>query len=278
MTVKIYNEIINLGCDDWNSAYAPLTEIYQYYAIAYEQMGKFDSAAYVLLDGLDKSPNNDVLIKRLEYSRRHMNQLKKVKTKIKNTIHDIDYCITMSNEHLENANFKEALGWADKAIALDYNRGDGYAQKGKVYFTGWDNYRKNPFTIDDRIVALISYLYSIEGEKRGHKGISRKDWLEENKKDIMYGKAQWFMATDRIKRANVIKTTRSEYDWVSDHISFTGGKFKLKEDQNREQKYVRSNSNVKKYPKPKYPADLALKINFIEPSGNLPSSPFSYPM
>ena len=114
MTVKIYNEIITLGCNDWNSVYAPLTEIYQFYAIAYEQMGKFDSAAYVLLDGLDKSPNDDVLIKRLEYSRRSMNQLK----------------------------------------------------------------------------------------------------------------------------------------------------------QNREQEYVRSNSNVKKYPKPKYPADLALKINFIEPSGN----------
>ena len=43
-TVKIYKEITTLDCDEWNPVYAPPQEIYQYYAIAYEQMGKFDSA------------------------------------------------------------------------------------------------------------------------------------------------------------------------------------------------------------------------------------------
>ena len=47
-----------MDCDEWNPVYAPPQEIYQYYAIAYEQMGRFDSAEYVLLDGLQKLPNN----------------------------------------------------------------------------------------------------------------------------------------------------------------------------------------------------------------------------
>ena len=55
-TVKIYGEITTLDCDEWNPVYAPPQEIYQYYAIAYEQMGRFDSAEYVLLDGLQKLP------------------------------------------------------------------------------------------------------------------------------------------------------------------------------------------------------------------------------
>ena len=67
-TVKIYDEITTLDCDEWNPVYAPPQEIYQYYAIAYEQMGKFDSAEYVLLDGLQKLSDNVDLRKRLAYS------------------------------------------------------------------------------------------------------------------------------------------------------------------------------------------------------------------
>ena len=64
-TVKIYEEITTLDCDEWNPNFAPPQEIYQYYAIAYEQMGKFDSSEFVLLDGLQKLPNNVELRKRL---------------------------------------------------------------------------------------------------------------------------------------------------------------------------------------------------------------------
>ena len=67
-TVRIYEEITTLDCDEWNPTYAPPQEIYQYYAIAYEQMGKFDSSEYVLLDGLQKLPDNVELRKRLAYS------------------------------------------------------------------------------------------------------------------------------------------------------------------------------------------------------------------
>ena len=64
-TVRIYREITSLNCDEWNPVYAPPQEIYQYYAIAYEQMGRFDSSEFVLLDGLQKLPNNVELRKRL---------------------------------------------------------------------------------------------------------------------------------------------------------------------------------------------------------------------
>ena len=67
-TVRIYKEITSLDCDEWNPVYAPPKEIYQYYAIAYEQLGKFDSSEFVLLDGLQKLPKNVDLRKRLAYS------------------------------------------------------------------------------------------------------------------------------------------------------------------------------------------------------------------
>ena len=67
-TVRIYKQITTLDCDEWNPIYAPPQEIYQYYAIAYEQMAKFDSSEFVLLDGLQKLPESVELRKRLAYA------------------------------------------------------------------------------------------------------------------------------------------------------------------------------------------------------------------
>ena len=76
-TVNIYAEITSLDCDEWDSNYAPPQEIYLYYAIAYEQMSKFDSSEYILLDGLQKLPNNIELRKRLAYSYKRQGKLEK---------------------------------------------------------------------------------------------------------------------------------------------------------------------------------------------------------
>ena len=64
-TIRVYSEITDLDCDEWNVVYAPPEEIYQYYSFAYTQIGRFDSAEYVLLDGLQKIPQNIQLRKQL---------------------------------------------------------------------------------------------------------------------------------------------------------------------------------------------------------------------
>ena len=76
-TVVVYKEITSLDCDEWNPIYAPPQEIYQYYSIAFEQMGKFDSAEFVLLDGLQKIPDNIELRKRLAYAYKRQGKVEK---------------------------------------------------------------------------------------------------------------------------------------------------------------------------------------------------------
>ena len=355
-TVKIYEEITTLDCDEWNPNFAPPQEIYQYYAIAYEQMGKFDSSEFVLLDGLQKLPNNVELRKRLAYSYKRqgkndqeiieyerlvemapedltvMNELSKlykendryddqiyVLEKIlsvdqgneiaqselamafensgkdpldvyrkrfennpNNLSYGIDYAdrlsqvdqyenaipvlqnlieqdpssklayrklaeaskasddlekaakayeelfkidprdlrvaISISDVYLENDDYRLALKWADKASNLDDKTGDGLGQKGKVYYYGWDNFRQNPFTNDDRLIAKLAYDYFVKAEKKGYRGFSKSAWLKDNEKDILYGKAQWFMAEDKIKRSRSISTTTSDYNWVTESL------------------------------------------------------------
>ena len=360
-TVKIYKEITTLDCDEWNPVYAPPQEIYQYYAIAYEQMGKFDSSEFVLLDGLQKLPNNVALRKRLAYSYKKQGELdqeiieyerlvdmvpddftvmndlsklykenerfddqifilekilkldesneiaqselamafessgrdpldiyrKRYENNPDNLSYGLDYsdrlnqvdrfedaipilknvirqdpssklayrklaetskaiddldgaanayeelfkidprdsriAIDISDVHLENNDYRQALRWADKATSLDNSSGDGFGQKGKVYYYGWDAFRQNPFTTDDRIVAKLAFDYFIKAEKKGFRGFSKSTWMEENSKDLLYGKAQWFMAEDKVKRNRSISTSSSEYDWVTESLKAEDG-------------------------------------------------------
>ena len=360
-TVKIYEEITTLDCDEWNPNFAPPQEIYQYYAIAYEQMGKFDSSEFVLLDGLQKLPNNVELRKRLAYSYKRqgkndqeiieyerlvemapedltvMNELSKLykendryddqifilekilsidegneiaqselamafensgkdpldvyrkryENNPSNLSYGIDYAdrlsqvdqyenaipvlqklieqdpssklayrklaeaskatddlekaakayeelfkidprdirvaISISDVYLENDDYRLALKWADKASNLDDKTGDGLGQKGKVYYYGWDNFRQNPFTNDDRLIAKLAYDYFVKAERKGYRGFSKSAWLKENEKDILYGKAQWFMAEDKVKRNRSISATTSDYNWVTESLKAEDG-------------------------------------------------------
>ena len=360
-TVKIYKEITNLDCDEWNPIYAPPQEIYQYYAIAYEQMGRFDSSENVLLDGLQKLPNNVDLRKRLAYSYKKqgkyeqeiieyerlvemvpeeisiMNDLSKLYKEndryddqifilekiltldgsneiaqselamafensgkdpldvyrkryednpdnlsygldyadrlnqverqedaipiLKEVIRqdpssklayrklaessisidaledaarayeelfkidprDIKVAISISDVYLENNDYRQAIKWADKATTLDSKNAEALGQKGKVYYYGWDNFRQNPFTNDDRIVAKLSYNYFVKAVEKGYRGFEKINWMKENEKDILYGRAQWFMAIDKVKRSRIISTTTADYEWVNETLKAEEG-------------------------------------------------------
>lgn len=355
-TVRIYEEITSLDCDEWNPVYAPPKEIYQYYAIAYEQLGRFDSAEFVLLDGLQKLPESVDLRKRLAYAYKRqgkqdkeiieyerlvdmapedisiMNDLSKlykensryddqifILEKIlkidpnneiaqselamafessgrdpldvyqqryednpDNLSYGLDYAdrlgqadryedaipvlnavisqdpssklayrklaeaykmidnlnesaaafeklfnidprdsriaINISEVYLEANEYGKAIRWADKAISLNGDTGEGYGQKGKVYYYGWDNYRQYPLTTDDRIVAKMAFNYFVKAESKGYRGFSKRAWMEENSKDILYGKAQWFMEEAKVRRARSISTMTPDYDWVTESL------------------------------------------------------------
>ena len=103
------------------------------------------------------------------------------------------------------------------------NNGNGYGQKGKVYYKAWESLKKNPLSVDDRIVAKLAYDNFTKAEKMSYRGFNRLKYLKENSKDLLYGKAQWFMAENKVKRSGVIRTTTAAYDWVTDTLSPESG-------------------------------------------------------
>jgi len=131
--------------------------------------------------------------------------------------------IEISEVFLLNNEFGKALRWADKAVSINSNSGDPYGQKAKVFYYGWDNFNQNPFTVDDRIVAKLSYDNYVKAESKGYRGSSKRKWFEDNSKDVLYGRAQWFMAEDKVKRTRTIATSRSDYDWVTESLKAETG-------------------------------------------------------
>ena len=60
-------------------------------------------------------------------------------------------------------------------------------------------------------------------KRRGTTGFSKSSWLRENQKDVLYGKAQWFMAEDKIKRSRSIATKSENYNWVTESLKAEEG-------------------------------------------------------
>ena len=131
--------------------------------------------------------------------------------------------ISISDIYIDSENYGKALRWADKSINLIDNNGNGYGQKGKVYYKAWESLKKNPLSVDDRIVAKLAYDNFTKAEKMSYRGFNRLKYLKENSKDLLYGKAQWFMAENKVKRSGVIRTTTAAYDWVTDKLSPESG-------------------------------------------------------
>ena len=60
---RVYGELTDIGCDEDDPS-----EVYLYYAIAFEYLGKYDSSEFVILKGLSYLPDNIALRKRLAFS------------------------------------------------------------------------------------------------------------------------------------------------------------------------------------------------------------------
>ena len=191
------------------------------------QADQFDNAIPILEEVISQDPSSKIAYRRLAETRRSIDDLggsaKAYEELFKIDPRDARIAISISDVYLENLDYRQALKWADKSISLDNKNGDGLGQKGKVYYYGWDNFRQNPFTIDDRIVAKLAYNYFIDAENKGYRGFTKSQWLKDNSKDVLYGKAQWFMADDKVKRSRAISTLSPDYSWVKESLKAEDG-------------------------------------------------------
>ena len=197
------------------------------YSDRLNQVERFEDAIPILKNVIRKDPSSKLAYRKLAEASKAIDDLDGAAVAYEELFkidpRDSRIAIYISDVHLENNDYRQALRWADKAASLDNSSGEGFGQKGKVYYYGWDSFRKNPFTTDGRIVAKLAFDYFIKAERKGFRGFSKSTWMEENSKDLLYGKAQWFMAEDKVKRNRSISTLSPEYVWVTESLKAEDG-------------------------------------------------------
>ncbi len=123
-TVRVYSEVVDLGCDEWDATFAPPEEIYQYYGIAYEQMGKYDSSEYVLLKGVEKIPNNIDLRIRLAYAYKRQGKTDQEVVEYERILDELDpqnvrVMTELSSLYRKEGRYEEQIRVLQKLIDID---------------------------------------------------------------------------------------------------------------------------------------------------------------
>ena len=197
-TVKVYSEVVELGCDEWDTTYAPPEEIYQYYAIAYENMDKFDSSEYVLIKGTEKIPNNIDLRIRLAYAYERQGKTEQELVEYERILDEIDADNVRVMEKLADlyrreGRYEEQIRILQKLVGLDPTNEAAIADLTTAFErTGKDplelyleKYNNNPTTTNgiqyadalmqnDRISEAIDILKTVTRKESNNKIAWRK--------------------------------------------------------------------------------------------------------
>lgn len=124
-TVEMYSQIIELGCDEYDSVLAPPEEIYQYYAIGHEYLGEFNESEKVILKGLQKLPKNINLRKRLAYSYKKQNKtdmyINEMERLIDLTENDTNLMMELSNAYGDLERYDDQIYILKQLLKKDPN-------------------------------------------------------------------------------------------------------------------------------------------------------------
>ena len=115
--------------------------------------------------------------------------------------------------------FGKAMKWAEEAIKVSPDNGETIGAKGNVYYAAFQECRENFPITDDKLVAAFAYNYFTMAEDKGQNRYKRdRIYLENNRDDLVFGKADWFMLDEDVKRKGSISPKSECYSWVSESI------------------------------------------------------------
>ena len=99
--------------------------MFQYWAIAFENMAKFDSSEYVLLQGLKRLPDNINLRKRLAFAYKKLGDKDKEIFEYENLIDlvpgDIESLNSLNELYMESERYEDQIFTLNRILEIDEN-------------------------------------------------------------------------------------------------------------------------------------------------------------
>ncbi len=190
--------------------------------------GRAAEAVNYIRDGLIIEPDSKPLHRLLGeayYNDNQLDEASKAYEKLFNLDpRDVQLAITISEINVLDNEYAKAIRWADKAISIETNNGgNAYGQKGNVYYKSFGACRSTAINTNDRIVAALALKYfKMAADNGTRKFYVNQKWLEDNYKDVIFRKQEWFMLTPEQQRKGYVEATSECYDWIEEKLMKDG--------------------------------------------------------
>jgi|TARA_B110000263_G_scaffold134214_1_gene116558 tetratricopeptide (TPR) repeat protein len=137
LSANAYSEMMSLRCDQWDSDWVNPNEVYKYWAVALEYLGKFDESEKVLIQGLEELPDDTDLMIRLAFSFKKQGKMDEMIIEYERILdaglEDTDTLRDLASAYGEQGRIDDQVSILKKILSFDPNNSSIQSELARVY-------------------------------------------------------------------------------------------------------------------------------------------------
>ena len=137
LSAQSYSQLMELKCDQWNSDWVNVDDVYLYWSIALQNLGKFEESEKVLIKGLDELPENTTLMTRLAYAYKKQGKIDEMIIEYERLMDsgsdDTDSLRDLANAYGKQGRVDEQISVLKKILNIDPNNSSVQSELARVY-------------------------------------------------------------------------------------------------------------------------------------------------
>ena len=137
LSAQSYSDLMELRCDQWNSDWVSTDDVYLYWSIALQNLGKFEQSEQVLIKGLQELPENTSLMTRLAYAYKKQDKIDEMIIEYERLMdsgsRDIDSLRDLAGAYGKQERVDEQISVLKKILNIDPNNSSVQSELARVY-------------------------------------------------------------------------------------------------------------------------------------------------
>ena len=137
LSAQSYSDLMELRCDQWNSDWVSTDDVYLYWSIALQNLGKFEKSEQVLIKGLQELPENTSLMTRLAYAYKKQDKIDEMIIEYERLMdsgsRDIDSLRDLAGAYGKQGRVDEQISVLKKILNIDPNNSSVQSELARVY-------------------------------------------------------------------------------------------------------------------------------------------------
>ena len=137
LSAQSYSQLMELKCDQWNSDWVNVDDVYLYWSIALQNLGKFEESEKVLTKGLNELPENTTLMIRLAYAYKKQGKIDEMIIEYERLMDsgsdDIDSLRDLASAYGKQGRVDEQISVLKKILNIDPNNSSVQSELARVY-------------------------------------------------------------------------------------------------------------------------------------------------